>query len=78
MHKLAILDDYQHVAHSFADWSSLEQRGVAVTVFNQHLAAESDVVAALQDFDIVIAMRERTPFAGRILEKLPTSPALLN
>ncbi|MFC7847485.1 D-2-hydroxyacid dehydrogenase family protein [Arthrobacter sp. NPDC057388] len=71
MHQLAILDDYQRVAHRYADWSSLEERGVTVTAISQHIAAEADVVAALQDFDIVIAMRERTPFPGRILEKLP-------
>ncbi|MFF2316176.1 D-2-hydroxyacid dehydrogenase family protein [Arthrobacter sp. NPDC058097] len=71
MQQLAILDDYQGVAHSFADWSSLEQRGVAVTVFNRHLATETEVVEALQDASIVIAMRERTPFPESVLEKLP-------
>jgi phosphoglycerate dehydrogenase-like enzyme len=71
MQQLAILDDYQGVAHSFADWSSLEQRGVAVIVFNRHLATETEVVEALQDASIVIAMRERTPFPESVLEKLP-------
>ena len=71
MQQLAILDDYQRVAHSFADWSSLEQRGVDVTVFNHHLATEAEVVKALQDADIIVAMRERTPFPGRVLEQLP-------
>jgi lactate dehydrogenase-like 2-hydroxyacid dehydrogenase len=71
MHQLAILDDYQRVAHSYADWSSLEQRDVDVTVFNQHLATEAEVVETLQDAGIIIAMRERTPFPGRVLEKLP-------
>ncbi|MFC9352490.1 D-2-hydroxyacid dehydrogenase family protein [Arthrobacter sp. NPDC057013] len=71
MQQLAILDDYQGVAHNFADWSSLEQRGVAVTVFNRHLAAEAEIVEALQDASIIIAMRERTPFPGSVLEKLP-------
>ncbi|MDQ0620722.1 D-2-hydroxyacid dehydrogenase family protein [Arthrobacter globiformis] len=71
MQQLAILDDYQRVAHSFADWSSLEQRGVDVTVFNQHLATEAEVVETLQDASIIIAMRERTAFPGRILEQLP-------
>ena len=71
MQQLAILDDYQRVAHSFADWSSLEQRGVDVTAFNHHLATEAEVVKALQDADIIVAMRERTPFPGRVLEQLP-------
>jgi phosphoglycerate dehydrogenase-like enzyme len=71
MQQLAILDDYQRVARSFADWSSLEQRGVDVTTFNHHLATEVEVVKALQDADIIVAMRERTPFPGRVLEQLP-------
>lgn len=71
MQQLAILDDYQRVAHSFADWSSVEQRGVDVTAFNHHLATEAEVVKALQDADIIVAMRERTPFPGRVLEQLP-------
>jgi len=32
--KLAILDDYQRVARSTADWSRLERRGVEITVFH--------------------------------------------
>ena len=32
-HRLAILDDYQNVAHGFADWSALEAQGIAVTTF---------------------------------------------
>jgi phosphoglycerate dehydrogenase-like enzyme len=71
MQRLVILDDYQGVADDFAPWSTLAERGVSVTALRRHLMSEADVVAALADADIIIAMRERTPFPGRVLEQLP-------
>ena len=70
-HRLAILDDYQGVAEDFAPWSSLAERGVSVTVLRHHLPSDAEVVAALADFDIIIAMRERTPFPRTVIEQLP-------
>lgn len=70
-HRLAILDDYQDVAHGFADWTSLEQDGVSVTVFREPFTSPDALVAALAGFHIVVAMRERTPFPRTVLEKLP-------
>ncbi|MBT2531219.1 D-2-hydroxyacid dehydrogenase family protein [Arthrobacter sp. ISL-48] len=69
--RLAILDDYQDVAHGFADWAALEQDGVSVTVFTEPFASPDALVAALAGVDIVIAMRERTPFPRSALERLP-------
>jgi phosphoglycerate dehydrogenase-like enzyme len=69
--RLAILDDYQQVAEDFAPWYSLGKEGVEVTIFNTPLGSESAVAAALQDFEIIVAMRERTPFPRSVLEKLP-------
>ncbi len=70
MKKLAILDDYQNVALEMADWSPL--RGdVEITVFNDHLSDEDAVAARLRDFEIVMVMRERTPFPRSLFEKLP-------
>jgi hypothetical protein len=58
--RIAVLDDYQHVALSLADWSVLDGRAT-VTVFDDHLADSDAVVERLQPFDIVCVMRERTP-----------------
>jgi phosphoglycerate dehydrogenase-like enzyme len=69
--RLAILDDYQDVAHGFADWSALEQDGMSVTVFREPFASQDALVAALAGVDVVIAMRERTPFPRSVLERLP-------
>src|ERR1700731_1781925 len=68
--RIAVLDDYQDVALSFADWSVLDARATA-TVFNDHLADPDAVVERLQPFDIVCVMRERTPMTRTIIERLP-------
>ena len=68
--RIAVLDDYQNVALSLADWSVLDGRAT-VTVFNDHLADPDAVVERLQPFDIVCVMRERTPMTRTIIERLP-------
>ncbi len=65
-----MLDDYQDVVLSMADWDRLDGR-VDVTVFREHLGVEDAVAAALADFDIVVIMRERTPFPGSLIKRLP-------
>ena len=68
--RIAVLDDYQDVALSLADWSVLDARAT-VTVFNDHLADSAAVVERLQAFDVVCVMRERTPMTRTIIERLP-------
>src|SRR5260370_24407950 len=68
--RIAVLDDYQHVALSLADWSVLEPRAT-VTVFDDHLTDSDAVVERLRPFDIVSVMRERTPMTRTIIERLP-------
>ena len=70
MARVALLDDYQGVALRMADWKSLPA-GTEVVAFPDHLADESALAARLADFDIVMAMRERTPFTRSVLERLP-------
>lgn len=76
-HRLAILDDYQDVAHGFADWTALEKEGVSVTVFREPFTSQEALVAALAGYSMVIAMRERTPFPRPVLEKLPALKLLV-
>jgi len=68
--RIAVLDDYQNVALSLADWSVLDARAT-VAIFNGHLADSDAVVKRLQPFDIVCVMRERTPMTRAIIERLP-------
>lgn len=74
--RCAILDDYQNVALRLANWSSLADR-VDITVFDQPFASASEAIAALKDFAIICAMRERTPFPRAVLEALPKLKLLL-
>ncbi len=76
MTRVALLDDYQDVALSMADWKSLPA-GTEVVVFKDHLAAEDAVARRLADFDIVMALRERTPFPRTLLERLPKLKLLI-
>ena len=70
MARVAILDDYQHVARRMADWSTLPA-GTDVVVFAEHLKDAGAVAARLADFEAVVAMRERTAFPRALLERLP-------
>ena len=67
--KVAVLDDYQNVAASCADWDSL---GCDVTFINRHLGSAPQVVAALQGFEVAVAMRERTVFDASVLANVPS------
>jgi phosphoglycerate dehydrogenase-like enzyme len=67
--RIAVLDDYQNIARSFAGWERLDGRA-EVTMFADHLADEDALVARLAPFAAVALMRERTPFPRRVLERL--------
>ncbi|MEV0069604.1 D-2-hydroxyacid dehydrogenase family protein [Amycolatopsis sp. NPDC050768] len=73
--KIAILDDYQQVALTFADWDSL---GAEVRVFTRPFTGPDEVVAGLAGFDVVVAMRERTRFPAEVLDRLPDLKLLVS
>jgi phosphoglycerate dehydrogenase-like enzyme len=66
----AVLDDYQHVSLQAADWSPLRD-ALDVEVFHDHFADEDELVAAIAGHEIVVIMRERTPFPAAVLARLP-------
>lgn len=68
--KIAILDDYQNVSLELADWSEVK-RLAEITVFNDHIKDETEVINRLLPFDIICVMRERTPLTRSIISKLP-------
>ncbi|WP_312061701.1 D-2-hydroxyacid dehydrogenase family protein [Pantoea septica] len=65
-----LLDDYQNVALSLADWASL-QPAVQTRALHQPVADDDALIAALADSDIIVAMRERTPLTAARLARLP-------
>ena len=67
---IAVLDDYQGVALTLADWSKVTARA-RVTVFNDHLDDPEALVERLAPFDVVCVMRERTPLRRQVIERLP-------
>ncbi|MEU3662762.1 D-2-hydroxyacid dehydrogenase family protein [Streptomyces sp. NPDC032940] len=68
--RCAVLDDFQDVATSVADWSPVGDR-VEVTSFTEHFATEDELAEVLADFDIVVTLRERVPFPASLLDRLP-------
>ncbi|WP_067933365.1 D-2-hydroxyacid dehydrogenase family protein [Alicyclobacillus kakegawensis] len=68
--RCAILDDYQQIALSIADWTAITDR-VEVIPFHHHFDHEDSLVEAIRDFDMVVIMRERTPFPASLFDRLP-------
>ena len=65
--RIAVLDDYQDIATSLADWDSL---GAEVVTFTDTVDGPDELVSRLAGFDVAVAMRERTPFPAEVLERL--------
>jgi phosphoglycerate dehydrogenase-like enzyme len=76
MVRAAILDDYQNVAMSYADWSPIA-KDVEIKVFNEPFTSQDETIKALQGFAIVVGMRERTPFPRKVIEALPDLKLLI-
>jgi phosphoglycerate dehydrogenase-like enzyme len=70
MTRIAVLDDWQNVARASADWSVVIARA-EVEFFQEPFADEDAAARALLPFDIVLAIRERTPFSATLVERLP-------
>jgi len=66
--RCVILDDYQDVARRYAEWDTLPD--VEVIVVTEHLTGDA-LLRALDGAEVVVAMRERTPFPATVLDQLP-------
>lgn len=73
--RLAVLDDYQGVAHRFVNWSVIPD--LEVVSFRDHVVDEDALVDRLLDFEVVMRIRERTRFTASLLERLPNLRLLL-
>src|ERR1700728_3460833 len=74
--RCAILDDYLNLALGLADWRKIGDR-VDVTVFNEPFASAGAAASALKDFEVICAMRERTPFPRALFAALPKLKLLI-
>ncbi|MEU6470674.1 D-2-hydroxyacid dehydrogenase family protein [Streptomyces massasporeus] len=68
--RCAVLDDFQQVATEAADWAVVAD-DVEVVSFDRHIEGEDDLAVALAGFDIVVTLRERVPFPGSLIARLP-------
>jgi phosphoglycerate dehydrogenase-like enzyme len=68
--KVAILDDYQELARHFGPWEQLGD-AIELTVFHDHILRDGVLRHLLADHEVVVAMRERTPFTAKRLADLP-------
>jgi phosphoglycerate dehydrogenase-like enzyme len=74
--KVGVLNDYQGVASSMADWS--EAMALAQVDFLDEVYRDEDHAAeALADYDVLCLMRERLPFPASQFEKLPNLRCLV-
>jgi phosphoglycerate dehydrogenase-like enzyme len=70
MKRIVLLDDYQGIALDYGGWDRVPQEWQIVAL-EQHLADADELVAALDEAEIVVAMRERTALPAAILDRLP-------
>ena len=68
MLQIAVLDDYQRMARSLADWRRLGD-AVEVVFFHEPIAQPS-LAGTLRDFDALVVMRERTFLSRGVLSEL--------
>jgi phosphoglycerate dehydrogenase-like enzyme len=74
--RCAILDDYMDLTLRMADWSKIHDR-VDVKTFTEPFASTEAAASALVDFEIICAMRERTPFPRALFAGLPKLKLLI-
>ncbi|AOR37346.1 hydroxyacid dehydrogenase [Streptomyces fodineus] len=74
--RCAVLDDFQGVATTLADWSAIEDR-VEVVSLRGHLDDEEALASAVADYDIIVTLRERVSFPGSLFARLPRLKLLI-
>jgi len=68
--RIAVIDDWQGVAQTSADWSALKKRA-DITFTRRNFTDEDEAAKALADYDIILPLRERTKFAASLINRLP-------
>lgn len=68
--RVVVLDDYQDVARTAADWTAARHR-LDVTFVTSHVSGEDNLETLLRDAEVIVAMRERTPLSAALLARLP-------
>ena len=70
MIKVAVLDDYQDAFKEIVEISKFKDK-YDFKIFNEAFNDENEAIIALEKFDALFIMRERTPITKTLLENLP-------
>ncbi len=74
--RIVLLDDYQGIALDYGGWDRVPEAWQIVAL-EQHIADPDELVAALAEAEIIVAMRERTALPAAILDRLPELKLLI-
>ena len=70
MIKVAVLDDYQNAFQQIVETEKHKDK-FDFKVFNEPFIDEKEAIVALEDFEALFIMRERTPMSKNLIESLP-------
>ncbi|HEX4731800.1 MAG TPA: D-2-hydroxyacid dehydrogenase family protein [Solirubrobacterales bacterium] len=76
MKRIVLLDDYQGIALDYGGWDRVPDEWELVAL-EQHIDDADELVEALSQAEIVVAMRERTALPAAILDRLPDLKLLI-
>ena len=70
MIKVAVLDDYQNIFKEIVDIEKFKDK-YNFKIFNEAFNDENEAIVALEEFEALFIMRERTPITKTLLNNLP-------
>ena len=76
MIKVAILDDYQNAFEQIVEIENYKDK-YEFKIFNEPFVSEAEASVALEEFDALLIMRERTPITKSLIESLPNLKYLM-
>jgi phosphoglycerate dehydrogenase-like enzyme len=76
MIKVAILDDYQNAFEQVIETENYKDK-YDFKIFNEPFVSEAETSVALEEFDALLIMRERTPITKSLINSLPNLKYLM-
>ena len=70
MTKVAVLDDYQNAFENIIEIDNYKNK-YNFQIFNEPFLSEAETSVALQEFEALLIMRERTPITKSLIDSLP-------
>ncbi len=75
--RLAILDVYENFSITLKDWNNVCATDIETDLYRDHIVEEGELLHRLYPYDILVIMRERTPFPRSLIEQLPNLKLLV-